>query len=77
MKRSANDLKKRATPTNYDDVPTIGSIYTTPYAPARDYLVSFSPAPFSDYEIPVLTYTNSDNSNSTVALNTPYRVLVR
>ncbi|GAA5979678.1 hypothetical protein JCM5350_003809 [Sporobolomyces pararoseus] len=77
VKRSANELVKRATPANYDDVSTVGSLYAPPYAPARDYLVSYSPAPFSDYEIPVLTYTNSNNVNETVALNTPYRVLVR
>lgn len=77
VKRSANELVKRATPANYDDVSTVGSLYAPPYAPARDYLVSYSPAPFSDYEIPVLTYTNSNNVNETVALDTPYRVLVR
>ncbi|GAA5913639.1 uncharacterized protein JCM6883_004034 [Sporobolomyces salmoneus] len=77
VKRSTNDLSKRATPTNHDEVSTIGSLYAPPYAPARDYLVSYSPAPFSDYEIPVSTYTKSDNTNASVALNTPYRVLVR
>lgn len=77
VKRSTSDLAKRATPTNYDQVPTVGSLYAPPYAPARDYLVSYSPAPFSDYEIPFSTFTNSNNVNETVALNTPYRVLVR
>ncbi|GAA6022877.1 hypothetical protein JCM11491_007028 [Sporobolomyces phaffii] len=77
VKRSSNELLKRASPTNYADVATVGSIYSPPYAPARDYLVSYSPAPFSDYELPILTYTNKNNVNETVALNTPYRVLIR
>ncbi|GAA5939392.1 uncharacterized protein JCM15063_004509 [Sporobolomyces koalae] len=77
VKRSSNQLIARSTPANYADVETYGSIYYTPYAPARDYLVSYKPAPFSDYEIPVTTYTNSNNVNETVSLNTPYRVLIR
>lgn len=77
IKRSNNELSKRATPTNYADVPTIGSIYAPPYAPARDYLVSYTSGPFSDYELPILTYTNKNGVNETAATNTPYRVLIR
>jgi len=77
VKRSNSELVERATPATYDAVPIYGHIFAPPYAPARDYLVSYSPAPFSDYELPVATYTNSNNVNESVALNTPYRVLIR
>ncbi|GAA6060985.1 hypothetical protein JCM10212_000671 [Sporobolomyces blumeae] len=77
VKRSTNELMPRATPKEYSDVPIVGHLYVSDHPLARDYLVSSSPAPFTDYEQVVQTYTNGNGMNETVALNTPYKVLLR
>ncbi|BGP48624.1 hypothetical protein JCM10450v2_004500 [Rhodotorula kratochvilovae] len=76
-KRSKRDLVKRATPTLYSDVPTVGSLLAPSYWPPRDYLVD-GPYPFSDYELPLDgTYSAADGSTASVPNGQSYRVLLR
>ncbi|GAA5857730.1 hypothetical protein JCM1840_000887 [Sporobolomyces johnsonii] len=77
-KRSASELVERSTPLLYDDVPTYGTVYEPASIPARDYLLNFSPTPYSDYELPFDgTYTAKDGSNGTATNGVDYRLLLR
>ncbi|GAA5999830.1 hypothetical protein JCM10207_005930 [Rhodosporidiobolus poonsookiae] len=77
-KRSTDELVKRATPTLYADVPTLGRLYTPQYAPARDYVLNYSPYGYTDYEISFNgTYTNAAGRTVNVPNGTQYRYLVR
>ncbi|GAA5921646.1 hypothetical protein JCM3775_001744 [Rhodotorula graminis] len=76
-KRSKNDLRPRATPALFNDVPTVGSIFAPDYYPPRDYLVN-GPYPYSDYEYTLDgKYTNKDGTPGTASAGVSYRVLIR
>ncbi|GAA5902564.1 hypothetical protein JCM6882_009318 [Rhodosporidiobolus microsporus] len=78
VKRSTSELVERATPTLYADVPVLGRIYSPDFAPARDYLLNFSPYGYTDYEIPFSgTYTDTSGKQVSVPDGQSYRFLVR
>ncbi|CEQ43168.1 SPOSA6832_05076, partial [Sporobolomyces salmonicolor] len=77
-KRSASELVERSTPLLYNDVPTYGTVYEPASIPARDYLLNFSPTPYSDYELVFNgTYTEQDGTSVTAASGVAYRLLLR
>ncbi|GAA5865737.1 hypothetical protein JCM8547_002761 [Rhodosporidiobolus lusitaniae] len=79
VRRSASELAKRATtPTLYSDVPLVGHIYSPFQAPARDYLLNFSPYASSDYEIPFTgQYNATTGGTATIEVGKSYRFLLR
>ncbi|GAA6041120.1 hypothetical protein JCM8097_004125 [Rhodosporidiobolus ruineniae] len=75
---TAHAFGKRANPTLFADVPTLGRVYAPDYVPARDYVLNYPGSGFTDYEIPFDgTYTDKNGASATAVTGTSYRMLLR